>query len=62
MKKIYFMLAIAGIFAGCVPSANSATKIQVQIALLHLKMLSCKKSIKMMCVILSEKKNVGSRC
>ncbi|HHY2378629.1 TPA: lipoprotein required for motility, partial [Campylobacter jejuni] len=26
MKKIYFMLAIAGIFAGCVPSANSATK------------------------------------
>ncbi|MFK0468622.1 lipoprotein required for motility, partial [Campylobacter jejuni] len=26
MKKIYFMLAIAGIFAGCVPRANSATK------------------------------------
>ncbi|EAL8653032.1 lipoprotein required for motility [Campylobacter jejuni] len=26
MKKKYFMLAIAGIFAGCVPSANSATK------------------------------------
>lgn len=24
MKKIYFMLAIAGIFAGCVPSASSA--------------------------------------
>ncbi|MBM0637221.1 flagellar assembly lipoprotein FlgP [Campylobacter sp. VicNov18] len=26
MKKIYFILAIAGIFSGCVPSANSVSK------------------------------------
>lgn len=56
MKKIYFMLAIAGIFAGCVPSANSATKNSSANSTAPSQDVIVQKSIKMMCVILSEKK------